>query len=97
MMSNERPRQASTPLVVAKDNLKQTETKGYPLQNKKNKIMSTYLIIYKHTQLFGLSYLYLTKFKSVCCFIDRIQTLDSIKNQTFYFRTQHVLPFFDVE
>ena len=36
MMSNERRRQASTPVVVSKDNLKQTETKGYSLlQNKK--------------------------------------------------------------
>ena len=43
MMSNERRSQGSTPVVVAKDNLKQTEAKGYPSQNKKNKIMSTYL------------------------------------------------------
>ena len=37
MMSNERQRQASTPVVAAKDNLKtdkQTEIKGYPLQKK---------------------------------------------------------------
>ena len=37
MMSNERQRQLSTPVMVAKDNLKQTETKGYPLQNKTKK------------------------------------------------------------
>ena len=49
MMSNERRMQASTPVVVAKDNLKQTETKGYLLQNKKNKIMSTYLKRLTHT------------------------------------------------
>ena len=49
MMSNERKRKASTPVVVAKDNLKQAETKGYPLQNKKNKIMSTYLKRLTHT------------------------------------------------
>ena len=30
-------------MVIAKDNLKQTEAKGYPLQNKNNKIISTYL------------------------------------------------------
>ena len=36
MMSHERQSQASTPMVVAKDNLK-AETKGYSLQNK-NKI-----------------------------------------------------------
>ena len=40
MMSNERRSHASTPVVVIKDNLKQTETKGYLLQNKK-KIIST--------------------------------------------------------
>ena len=37
MMSNERQRQASAPVVVAKDNLKNTETKGFPLQNKTTK------------------------------------------------------------
>ena len=43
-MSNERQRQASAPVVVAKDNFKkQTETKDYPLQNEKNKIINTYL------------------------------------------------------
>ena len=42
MMSNKR--HASTPVVVAKGELKkQTETKGYPLQNKNNRIISTYL------------------------------------------------------
>ena len=36
MIANEKKRQVSTPVVVAKDNLKkQTEAKGYPLQNKK--------------------------------------------------------------
>ena len=41
-MLNERRSQAPTPVVVAKDNLKQTE--GHPLQNKKkSKMMSTYL------------------------------------------------------
>ena len=43
MMSNAIQRLVSTPVVVAKDNLKQTEIKGYHLQNKKHKIMSTYL------------------------------------------------------
>ena len=37
MMSNERQSQPSTPMLVAKD------TKDYPLQNKKDKIKSTYL------------------------------------------------------
>ena len=49
MMSNERRKQASTPVVVAKDNLKQTETKDYTLQNKKNKIMSSYFKRLTHT------------------------------------------------
>ena len=41
-MLNERRSQAPTPVVVAKDNLKQTE--GHPLQNKKKStMMSTYL------------------------------------------------------
>ena len=39
MMSNDKQRQASTPVVVAKDNLKkQTETKGFPLQKKTAKL-----------------------------------------------------------
>ena len=37
MMSNERRRQASTSVVAANDNLKQTKAKGYPLQNKRTK------------------------------------------------------------
>ena len=49
MMSNKRRRQASTPVVVAKDNLKQTETKDYTFQNKNNKIMSTYIKRLTHT------------------------------------------------
>ena len=48
MMSNER-RQAPTLVVVPRDNLEQTETKGYPLQKKKNKIMNTYLKRLTHT------------------------------------------------
>ena len=44
MMSNERQRQVSTPMVVAKDNL----TKGYPFQIKK-KIINTYLKRLTHT------------------------------------------------
>ena len=43
MISNERRSQAATPVVLAKDNVKQAETKGYPLQNNKNKILRTYL------------------------------------------------------
>ena len=43
MVSNERQSQPSTPVLVAKDKLKQTETKNYPLQNKKDKIKITYL------------------------------------------------------
>ena len=35
--------QASISVVITEDNLEQAETKGYPLQNKKNKTMSTYL------------------------------------------------------
>ena len=43
MIKNDR-RQASKPVVVAKDNFKkQTETKGFPLQNKESKVISTYL------------------------------------------------------
>ena len=35
MTSNERQRQPATPVVVARDNLKkQTETKGFRLQNE---------------------------------------------------------------
>ena len=49
MMSTERQRQLSTPVVDAKDTLKQTETKGYPLQNKKNKVVSTCLKRVTHT------------------------------------------------
>ena len=41
--------EASTPVVVAKDYLKRAETKGYHFQNKKNKIMSTYLKQITHT------------------------------------------------
>ena len=48
-MSNERQRQASTPVVVAKDNLRQTEIKDYPLQNRRNKIMSICLKRLTHT------------------------------------------------
>ena len=43
MISNEKQSQESTTTKFAKDNLKQEETKGYPLQNKKNKMMNTYL------------------------------------------------------
>ena len=43
MMSNERGSQASTPIMVLKDNLKQTRTKDYLWQSKTNKIISTYL------------------------------------------------------
>ena len=35
MMSNERRSKASILILVAKDNLEQTETEGYPLTNKK--------------------------------------------------------------
>ena len=49
MMPDEKRNRASTPVMVAKDNLKQAETKGFPLQNKKNKIMSTYLKRFAHT------------------------------------------------
>ena len=56
MIANEKKRQVSTPVVVAKDNLKkQTEAKGYPLQNKKQhthtqkrKIINTYLKQFTH-------------------------------------------------
>ena len=50
MMSNDKQRQASTPVVVAKDNLKkQTETKGFSLQKKtakreKYKIFTKYFL-----------------------------------------------------
>ena len=37
-MLNKKRRQASTSVVVAKDNLKQAETKDYTLQNKEKKI-----------------------------------------------------------
>ena len=40
-MLNKRRRQESIQKVVPKDNLKQTEAKGCPFQNKKNKIMGT--------------------------------------------------------
>ena len=43
MMSNERRREASTLLVVAKDNLKQRETKGCHFQNKKPQQNNEYL------------------------------------------------------
>ena len=36
-------------MVGTKENLKQTETKGYPLQNKKNKIISTHLKRFAYT------------------------------------------------
>ena len=49
MMSNDIQRLEPITLVVAKDNLKQAETKGYSLQNKKSKIMSTYLKRLIHT------------------------------------------------
>ena len=49
MMSNDIQRLEPITLVVAKDNLKQAETKGYSLQNKKGKIMSTYLKMLMHT------------------------------------------------
>ena len=42
-MSNDRRRQASTPVVLAEDNIKQTETKGYLLPKKSNNTISTYL------------------------------------------------------
>ena len=47
-MENEKRTQESTPVVVAKDILKQTETKVYLLQNKNNKIMRTYLKWFTH-------------------------------------------------
>ena len=43
MMSNERRREAPTLLVLAKNNLKQRETKGYPFQNKKPQQTNEYL------------------------------------------------------
>ena len=49
MVSNERRRQVSVPVMVAKDNLKQQGTKEYPWQNKTNKIMRTYLKRLTHT------------------------------------------------
>ena len=50
MMSNERQRQASIPVVVAKDNLENIQKKkGYPLQNKQIKIINTYLKRLTHT------------------------------------------------
>ena len=49
MMPNEKRNQASASVMVAEDNLKQAETKGFPLQNKKNKIMSTYVKRFAHT------------------------------------------------
>ena len=48
LMENEKRTQESTPVVVAKDILKQTETKVYLLQNKNNKIMRTYLKWFTH-------------------------------------------------
>ena len=45
--------QASTPVVVAKNYLKQAETKGYHFQNKKNKIMSAYLKQVTHKMEFS--------------------------------------------
>ena len=48
MMSNDRQRQASTPVVVAKDNLKTDRNKRLPFAKQNNKtqkdiIISTYL------------------------------------------------------
>ena len=48
MMSNERQRQMSTPVVVAKDNLKTGRNKIFPFvkqnsKKRKDKIISTYL------------------------------------------------------
>ena len=42
-MSNERQRQVSTPVVLAEDNIKQTETKGYLLPKKKQQHDKYYL------------------------------------------------------
>ena len=43
MMLNKNQRQPSAPMVVAKDNLKMTETKSHSFQNKENKIMNNNL------------------------------------------------------
>ena len=54
MMSNDRQRQASTPVVVAKDNLKTDRNKRLPFAKQNNKtqkdiIISTYLKWLTHT------------------------------------------------
>ena len=48
-MLNEKQSNTSMAMVVDKDNLKQTKTKGYSLQNKKKKTVNTYLKRLTHT------------------------------------------------
>ena len=47
--SNKRRSQAAAPVFIVKDTLKQTERKRYPLQNKKKKIVDTYIKRVTHT------------------------------------------------
>ena len=47
--SNKRRSQAAAPVFIVKDTLKQTERKGYPLQNKRKKIVDTYIKWVTHT------------------------------------------------
>ena len=97
MISNERRSQASTPVVVALDNLKQTEPKGYLLKNKKNKIMSTYLKRLKRTDRSN------QKMKNValCFAIIKInnrekKNVEGLEETEIQLQKTHKCPIFDI-